>query len=113
MTPGKGEWTIPGGFVEFDEDPRDTVVREVLEETGYQVKALDVLDVVYGREHARGASLVIAYATRLLDGDPLHGMDEREVDAIEFFPVDRLPIIAFKATRRAIEVWQSRPSGDA
>jgi 8-oxo-dGTP diphosphatase len=29
-----GEWVLPGGIVELDEDPRDTVRREVLEETG-------------------------------------------------------------------------------
>ena len=29
-----GDWVLPGGIVELDEDPRDTVRREVLEETG-------------------------------------------------------------------------------
>lgn len=32
-----GAWVQPGGIVELDEDPRDTVVREVLEETGVHV----------------------------------------------------------------------------
>ena len=110
MTPGQGKWTIPGGFAEFDEDPRDTVVREVLEETGYRVEVARVLEVIYGREHERGASLVIAYLTCLLDDDPTHEMDENEVDAVGFFPADRLPAIAFKATHRAIEVWQKSGS---
>ena len=33
-----GEWAPPGGVVELDEDPRDTVRREVLEETGVTVE---------------------------------------------------------------------------
>jgi ADP-ribose pyrophosphatase YjhB (NUDIX family) len=33
-----GEWVLPGGIVELDEDPRDTVRREVLEETGVNVE---------------------------------------------------------------------------
>jgi 8-oxo-dGTP diphosphatase len=33
-----GEWVLPGGIVELDEDPRDTVRREVLEETGVIVE---------------------------------------------------------------------------
>src|SRR6266581_1212204 len=33
-----GEWALPGGVVELDEDPRDTVRREVLEETGVTVE---------------------------------------------------------------------------
>ena len=33
-----GEWVLPGGIVELDEDPREAVRREVLEETGVQVE---------------------------------------------------------------------------
>ncbi len=107
MTPGRGRWTIPGGFVEFDEDPRNAVVREALEETGYPVEIVKLLDVIFGREHERGASLVIAYLARLLGNEPSREMDEKEVDAVGFFSPDQLPPIAFKATQRAIELWQS------
>jgi 8-oxo-dGTP diphosphatase len=31
---GESSWTLPGGGVEHGEDPFDTVVREVAEETG-------------------------------------------------------------------------------
>lgn len=34
-----GAWVQPGGIVELNEDPRTTVVREVLEETGVKVEA--------------------------------------------------------------------------
>jgi ADP-ribose pyrophosphatase YjhB (NUDIX family) len=106
MTPGKGRWTVPGGFVEFDEDPREAVVREVLEETGYRVQVARLLDVVFGREHDRGASLVIVYHADLLDDQPTRNVDEKEVDAVGFFSPDELPAIAFKATTHAIAVWR-------
>jgi 8-oxo-dGTP diphosphatase len=108
MSPGRGRWTIPGGFVEFDEDPRDAVVREVLEESGYAVEIARLLDVIFGREHERGASLVIAYLACLLGNEPLREMDENEVDAVGFFAPDQLPPIAFKATQRAIALWQKK-----
>jgi ADP-ribose pyrophosphatase YjhB (NUDIX family) len=38
-------WTLPGGRVEHGEDPYDTVVREVAEETGYQVRVEQLLGV--------------------------------------------------------------------
>jgi len=108
MTPGQGKWTIPGGFVDFDEDPRDAVVREVLEETGYHVRVLQLLDVIFGREHPRGASLLVVYLTHILDAAPAPQIDEKEVDAVGFFAPDQLPPIAFEATGRAIALWQSR-----
>jgi ADP-ribose pyrophosphatase YjhB (NUDIX family) len=107
MSPGRGRWTIPGGFVEFDEDPGDAVVREALEETGYAVEIVKLLDVIFGREHKRGASLVIAYLARLRGEKPLREMDESEVDAVGFFSPDQLPPIAFKATEQAIALWQN------
>ena len=107
LTPGQGKWTIPGGFVDFDEDPRQAVVREVLEETGYRVAVVRLLDVIHGQEHERGASLLIAYHARLLDDAPIGEADKAEVTDVAFFPPDRLPPIAFRATKRAIEVWSS------
>ncbi|MFJ5278284.1 NUDIX hydrolase [Streptomyces parvulus] len=47
-SPGPGgvpEWVLPGGGMEHGEDPRDTVVREVDEETGYRVEPVALLGV--------------------------------------------------------------------
>jgi ADP-ribose pyrophosphatase YjhB (NUDIX family) len=36
--PGGGLWTLPGGGLDFGEDPESGAIREVLEETGYNVE---------------------------------------------------------------------------
>ena len=44
--PLKGEWSIPGGVVELGETLRQAAVREAKEETGLEVEAGEVLEVV-------------------------------------------------------------------
>ncbi|MEU6093519.1 NUDIX hydrolase [Streptomyces sp. NPDC047079] len=42
---GTPEWTLPGGGAEHGEDPYDTVLREVEEETGYLIEPTGLLGV--------------------------------------------------------------------
>ena len=45
---GAGAWTLPGGGVDHGEHPEDTLLREVLEETGMEVR-LDGIIGVFSR----------------------------------------------------------------
>lgn len=40
-----GEWTLPGGGMDFGEHPEHTVVRETMEETGLEVAPIKILGV--------------------------------------------------------------------
>ena len=105
MNPFQGLWTFPAGFVDFDEAPADAAVRECREETGLEVEITGLLDVIPGREHERGADIVIVYCARLVGGE-LRPADD--VDRVAFYPPDEntLPPLAFRATRIALARWR-------
>ncbi len=94
--PFRGAWSLPAGFVDAGEDPARAAERECLEETGLTVRATHVLDIVAGREHARGADFVIVYAGEILSGDLAAGDD---ADLVSWFDRGALPQLAFRATR--------------
>src|SRR5437660_3397619 len=82
-----GEWSIPGGTLELGESLQEGVVRELLEETGIEVRVLDLIEVfdrVFPEDGAIGAEakrkprfhFVIAdYLCERLGGEPRAGSD--------------------------------------
>ncbi|GLZ76524.1 hypothetical protein Afil01_13310 [Actinorhabdospora filicis] len=67
--PGAGNWHLPGGGVDFGEQPRDAVTREVYEETGQHGEVGELLDVT-------------SFRTRRAIGPEGHPLDWHGVRAI-------------------------------
>jgi 8-oxo-dGTP diphosphatase len=85
--------------VDAFEDPARAAERECLEETGLVVKVTSLLDVIAGREHPRGADMVIVYCAEMQGGELKAGDD---ADEAGFFALEQLPPLAFEATRRVL-----------
>lgn len=97
MEPYIRQWSIPAGFVNAFEDPQAAAVRECLEETGLAVKIDSLFDVLYGREHPRGADIFLVYRAEMLGGT-LAPADDADLAA--WFRLDDLPPLAFETTRK-------------
>ncbi len=108
LGPRRGLWTLPGGFVDYGEEPAAAAVRECREETGLQVEITGLLSVVGGQEHESGADIVIIYRAQTTGGELVPADD---VDRAAFFAFDCLPPLAFDATREALAVWKTSHTG--
>lgn len=100
FAPKQGQWSLPTGFMEWDEDVRHTARREALEETGLDVELTALYAVESGVLPPDIPVVVVFYRAAEKGGVLQAGDDAAEA---EFFPLDALPSpIAFAAHRRVL-----------
>ncbi|MDP6498376.1 MAG: NUDIX domain-containing protein [Dehalococcoidia bacterium] len=80
---GRGNWQIPGGFVEQDETMELAVVREVEEEAGVKTTVQGVLGIRNRYDEEGGNSLYIVLLLSPQSGEP--NADMKEVDRAGYF----------------------------
>lgn len=97
ISPRKGYWTLPAGFVDAGEDPREAARREVWEETNLQVDIGQLLGILPVQEHKDGANLLIVYRGKAKNGKLKAGDDAARA---QFFPKNNTPPLAFKSTEK-------------
>ena len=91
-------WVLPGGGVDPGETPEEAVIREVLEETGFNV----VIER-QGAEYTpinKLAAFTSLFICRIVGGE---AMISNETSEIAFFPLDDLPKDLFIVHREWLE----------
>ncbi|SER82527.1 ADP-ribose pyrophosphatase YjhB, NUDIX family [Streptomyces sp. yr375] len=115
---GTYEWVLPGGGMEHGEDPLDTVVRELDEETGYRVEPTGLLGVdsarhTFPREGLRGPrdhhALRIVYEARIVGG-ALRNEVNGSTDLAAWHDLTALPATRIRLVDVALTLWRDRPA---
>jgi len=95
-----GKWSLPGGFIEFDEDFLSAAHRETMEETGLSIKIISIISVVSNFFSPDLHTLVIVLLANKMN-DALRPGDD--MVKLEWFPLSGpFPSMAFEADKHII-----------
>ena len=96
-----GKWSLPGGFVELDEDFLSAAHREIMEETGLSIRIISVVSVVSNFLSPELHTMVI-----VLLAEKIGGIQRPSDDMVklEWFPLSGpFPAMAFEADKHIID----------
>ncbi|MEU6876988.1 NUDIX hydrolase [Streptomyces sp. NPDC046712] len=114
---GAKRWTLPGGGMDHGEEPVDTVVREVEEETGYVTEPVALLGIdsirrgwlrrIAGPGDFQG--LRIIYESRITGG-ALRNETGGSTDLAAWHPLDSVPdLTRVELVDIGLQLWRERP----
>lgn len=103
---GKGMLIIPGGYVNFGETPQDALVREFKEETGIEVKPINIIGIRFNMH-----DWYIAFRAEYVSGEASSDNDENSevlwIDVDEALAREDVP----ELTKKLIESALSTENG--
>jgi len=104
--PFSGDWSLPAGFIEYDESPEQCAIREAKEETNLEIKLTGLFKVYSGSDDPRTNAILVVYLAKVTGGTLKPGDDASDA---EYFAKDKIPQnIAFAAHRRVVsDFYQS------
>ena len=101
--PAKGAWSLPGGFIELGETPKDAAKRELKEETNLNGEVIKLLGHCSHFNSVFGDILLIGMEMKINNWDSLiHGDD---ADGAEFFKVENCPKLAFECHEKIFKMY--------
>jgi 8-oxo-dGTP diphosphatase len=113
--PLEGQWSIPGGMLELGETVFEGVRRELAEETGMEVRVVDLIEVferisLDGEGKPKYHFVVLDYLCEPVQGDACAGSDAEEVAwvLVEELSKYSLAVSAHRVIEKAFEMMRER-----
>lgn len=100
VAPKKGEWCLPGGFMELGETPEAAALRELSEETGLAGAVEGLIGLKAAPNRIYHTVLVMGYRVTPLS-EQIHAGDDAM--AVRWVPYQKLPPIAFGSHRAFVK----------
>ena len=78
-------WQLPGGGVEYGENPIDTIVREIKEETGLSIDLISEFPSIYSAHRPDSHGIILSFPARYTKGEIDISRDDETGDFGWFF----------------------------
>jgi len=103
---GEGTWTMPGGKLEFGESFENGAKREVYEETGIQLKKVEVI-CVNNDKNEYAHFVTIGLFSRSFDGNP-KVIEPDEITEWRWFSLDNLPSPLYFPSAKILKNYKNK-----
>lgn len=97
----RGLWCIPCGYVEYDEDVCEAIIREFKEETNLAIRLKGVFTVQSNFHNPETHTVGIWFKAEVTGGEL---RAQADLDQVGYFALDDLPPLAFPTDAKVIEV---------
>ena len=116
QAPRKGQWSIPGGKVDWGETLRDAILREVREETSLSVDVIGLIEIVDSvtRDELGAVAhhyVLIDFTARWVSGELRAGSDAEEARWVAYDRIGEYEL--WSETRRIIAASERASAGRA
>ncbi|MBL8030070.1 MAG: NUDIX hydrolase [Candidatus Doudnabacteria bacterium] len=108
------KWEFIGGGVEFGEDPKETIIREVMEESGLEVNVTKLFPKVFSEILQVPGKInlhviILTYECKVVGGSLKIGLDaQEEIAELRYLPIEKIKLLdAFKNVHKTIEMLAS------
>jgi len=103
---GGGEWSWPGGHMEYMESFYECVIREVREEAGIEIQNIKFLKVSNLKDYAPKHYVDIGFVADWSLGEPKI-LEPKKCSEWKWFDIDNLPTPLFKTLPIYIEAYKT------
>ena len=105
FSPGKGEWGLPGGFMELRETLFQAAQRELKEETNLDGEPARILGTCSHYGSIFGDILLIGLEVKISNWDNMKAGDD--VSELKLFNIKSLPKLAFDCHQKIVSYYLS------
>lgn len=105
VEPGRGGWSLPGGFIEISETAGEAAQRELAEETGLSGTNPELVGIGSHLNGFYGDILLIGYSMKI-ENSQIHSGDDAAEAA--WFKPDNHPPLVFPVHEELLMQWQRR-----